>query len=85
MREVWGHVRRNGRTFFCHNLGYSLLAFAGYGGAAWIPTFLQRTHGVSARDSGIWFGVIVMIGGTLGIVFGGRSPTGCWRAASATR
>ncbi len=72
VREVWAHIRRNGRTFFCHNLGYSLLAFAGYGGAAWIPTFLQRTHGMIARDAGIWFGVIVMIGGTLGIVCGGR-------------
>jgi MFS family permease len=72
VREVWDHIRSNGRTFLCHNLGYSLLAFAGYGGAAWIPTFLQRTHGVSARDSGIWFGVIVMIAGTLGIVCGGR-------------
>ena len=72
VREVAAHVRRNGRTFLCHNLGYSFLAFAGYGGAAWIPTFLQRTHGMSARDAGIWFGTIVMIGGTLGIVCGGR-------------
>jgi MFS family permease len=83
VREVWGHIRRNGRTFFCHNLGYSLLAFAGYGGAAWIPTFLQRTHGVSARDAGIWFGLIVMIGGTLGIVFGGRMAD--WMLARGKR
>jgi MFS family permease len=83
VREVWGHVRRNGRTFFSHNLGYSLLAFAGYGGAAWIPTFLQRTHGVSARDAGIWFGTIVMIGGTLGIVFGGRMAD--WMLARGQR
>jgi MFS family permease len=72
VREVAAHVRRNGRTFFCHNLGYALLAFAGYGGSAWIPTFLQRTHGMAARDAGIWFGVIVMVAGTLGIVYGGR-------------
>jgi MFS family permease len=76
VREVAAHVRRNGRTFLCHNLGYSFLAFAGYGGAAWIPTFLQRTHGMSARDAGIWFGTIVMIGGTLGIVCGGRIADG---------
>ena len=84
IREVWAHIRRNGRTFFCHNLGYSLLAFAGYGGAAWIPTFLQRTHGVSARDAGIWFGVIVMICGTLGIVCGGRIADWLLARASAT-
>lgn len=72
LREVMEHVRRNRRTFLCHNLGFSLLAFAGYGGAAWIPTFLQRTHGMSPRDSGIWFGSIVMVAGTLGIVTGGR-------------
>jgi hypothetical protein len=76
VREVWRHIRRNGRTFTCHHLGFSLLNFAGYGGAAWIPTFLQRTHGMSARDAGIWFGVIVTIAGTLGIVCGGRLADG---------
>jgi MFS family permease len=83
MREVVAHIRRNGRTFLCHNLGFAFLAFAGYGGSAWIPTFLQRTHGMPARDAGIWFGAIVMVGGTLGILCGGRIAD--WMLERGTR
>jgi MFS family permease len=49
-----------------------LLSFSAYGATAWIPTFLQRSYGMSARDSGISYGLIVMIAGSTGIVFGGQ-------------
>lgn len=71
VREVLAYIKLNARTFVCHNLGFALLAFSGYGGAAWIPTFLVRRHGMSAHDAGIWFGTIVMVAGTAGILFGG--------------
>ncbi len=71
LREVREYLRGNWRTFFCHNVGFALLSFSSYGSGAWIPTFLQRTHGMSVRESGIWYGAIVMVAGTLGVVSGG--------------
>ncbi len=72
VRQVWNYIRANWQTFLCHNLGFALLSFSSYGSGAWIPTFLQRTHGVTPRDAGISYGLIVVFAGTLGIVFGGR-------------
>lgn len=69
--EFWQFVRANFGTFLCHNLGFSLLSFSSYGIAAWLPTFFTRHHGWTASSIGIWFGLIVMIFGTLGIVAGG--------------
>ncbi len=77
--EVLAYLRENWRTFVCHNLGFALLSFSSYGIGAWIPTFLQRTHGMSPRDAGIWYGAIVMLAGTAGIVSGGRLAD--WLAA----
>ena len=47
-------------------------AFAGYGSAAWVPTFFIRTYGWDAGQVGIVYGSIVAVFGCLGIVFGGR-------------
>lgn len=66
------YIKRNWRTFACHNLGFALLSFSSYGAGAWIPAFLIRTYGMSAQQAGIWYGIIVMVAGTLGIVSGGR-------------
>lgn len=70
--EVASYIGKNWSTFLCHNVGFALLSFASYGAGAWIPTFLVRNHGWAARDAGIWYGTIVMVAGTLGIVSGGR-------------
>jgi MFS family permease len=69
--EFLAYVRLNRTTFLCHNLGFALLSFSSYGAAAWIPTFFARHHGWSAASIGIWFGAIVMLCGTAGIVAGG--------------
>lgn len=72
LSEVVAYIKRNWRTFACHNLGFALLSFSSYGAGAWIPAFLIRTYGMSAQQAGIWYGIIVMVAGTLGIVSGGR-------------
>lgn len=77
--EVAAYIRANWKTFFCHNVGFALLSFSSYGSGAWIPTFLQRSYGMSQRDAGVYYGTIVVFAGTLGIVFGGRLAD--WLAA----
>lgn len=70
-RETLRYFADNRKAFLTHNLGFALLAFSGYGSAAWMPTFLQRDHGMTAAESGIALGWIMATAGTLGIVFGG--------------
>lgn len=70
-RETLRYLSENRSAFLTHNLGFALLAFSGYGSAAWMPTFLQRDHGMTAAESGIALGWIMATAGTLGIVFGG--------------
>lgn len=72
LADVGRYIRSNRRTVLCHNFGFAGLAFAGYGSAAWIPTFYIRTYGWDASQVGIIYGSIVAVFGCMGIVFGGR-------------
>ena len=72
LADVGRYIRANRRTVLCHNFGFAGLAFAGYGSAAWIPTFFIRTYGWDAGHVGVVYGSIVAVFGCLGIVFGGR-------------
>ncbi|WP_324733379.1 spinster family MFS transporter [Pseudomonas paeninsulae] len=72
LADVGRYIRANKRTVLCHNFGFAGLAFAGYGSAAWIPTFFIRTYGWDAGQVGIVYGSIVAVFGCLGILFGGR-------------
>jgi len=71
MRDVVAYIGQNRATFLCHNVGFALLAFSGYGTSAWIPTFLIRRFGWTASHAGVVYGTIVCVFGTLGIVTGG--------------
>jgi MFS family permease len=70
--EVAAYIWENRWTFLCHNAGISLLSFSAYGSAAWIPTFFIRTHGWTASETGITYGLIVIVFGSLGVASGGR-------------
>jgi MFS family permease len=72
IRDVIAYIGQNRATFLCHNVGFALLAFSGYGTSAWIPTFLIRRYNWSASQAGVVYGTIVCVFGTLGIVTGGR-------------
>ena len=71
LRGVLSYIHSNKATFFCHNMSFALLALAGYGSISWIPAFFIRTHGWEAADVGKAYGVIIMVFGSAGIVFGG--------------
>lgn len=72
LSEVVEYVRANWKTFLCHNVGFGLLSLIGYGGASWIPTFYARTHGWSSSETGLKYGIAVIILGSAGIIFGGQ-------------
>ena len=68
---VVAHLWRNRRTVLCHNAGFAMIAFCSYGTAAWVPSFFIRTFNWKAGEVGIIYGLIVMVFGCLGILFGG--------------
>lgn len=65
-------------------LGFSLLAFTGYGLAFWAVPYIGRTFEVALADLGLWSGLGAALGGWTGVVLGGvladrlrgRSPRG---------
>lgn len=77
LKEVFAYLKRNRRTVLCHNFGFAMIAFCSYGTAAWIPTYFVRSHGWSIGEVGLTFGLIVMIFGSAGIIFGGRLADRC--------
>ena len=76
-RAVWSYIRENRATFLCLTLGPGMVALCSYGARAWIPAMLIRRYAFTPGNTGLVFGIIVAIAGTLGIVSGGRLPTGC--------
>ena len=66
------YLRENWRTFACHNFGFALLSFSSYGTSAWLPTYFIRRHHWSPAQIGVWYGAIIAVFGTAGIVAGGR-------------
>ena len=69
--DVVAHLWKNRRTVLCHNFGFAMIAFCAYGAAAWIPSFFIRTYGWKAGDVGVIYGLLVMVFGCAGILFGG--------------
>ena len=51
--------------------GYTAVTFAAGALAEWFPAFLQRHHGISVKDSGLYVGASAVVGGLGGTVFGG--------------
>jgi len=72
LKEAAAWLNANRRTVLHHNIGVSMVSFAAYGSAAWVPSFFIRNHGWDAPTTGIVYGAITAVFGSAGIVFGGR-------------
>jgi MFS family permease len=59
------------KTFVFLSLASALNVFCIYGLVNWAPSFLQRLHGMTAREAGAILGLIYGIGGGLGCFAGG--------------
>ena len=65
------------------NLGFSFLAFTGYGVGFWLAPFLVRVHGASEAQVGLVLGGSSALAGWLGVTFGGVLADR-WRASHAS-
>ena len=71
LASVLAYVRTNSITFMCHNVGFALIALVAYGSISWIPTYLGRVHGWAPADAGMRYGMVILVFGSTGILFGG--------------
>ncbi|MEX1361870.1 MAG: MFS transporter [Nannocystaceae bacterium] len=51
--------------------GTTLMTFAIGGLGAWMPTYLERTFGVTTGQAGMSFGAVTVLGGLVGTLLGG--------------
>jgi MFS family permease len=76
LRDLATYVRHNWATFLLLNVGIACVALDGYGASNWIPSLFIRRYGWTQGQTGLVFGSIVAVSGTLGIVTGGRLADG---------
>lgn len=69
--ETLAYVRDNAATFTCLNLAIAFLTLASYASSGWIPSLFMRRYGWTPGNTGLVYGLIVAISGTLGVVGGG--------------
>ncbi len=70
--QSFAYILKNKGTFLCHNLGFGLLSLASYASGAWVPEFFRRNFHWDIPHTGIVYGTLVIIFGSLGIVGAGR-------------
>lgn len=58
-------------SFWLLGFGAASSSLAGYGFGQWIPRMLHDIHGTDLKTLGQYFGTVVVIGGSAGIVTGG--------------
>jgi MFS family permease len=59
------------KSFIFAALGTGFLAFGSYGTGNFMPSFLQRVHGMDIATAGYLLGLVFGVGGGLGILLGG--------------
>ena len=83
MVEVMAFFRTNAMVLGCLIFGFSFASLASYGLMAWVPSFFIRTFKWTAIEIGGSYGLINLIAGTAGVIFGGM--LGDWLTARRVR
>ena len=65
-------IFKNPATYLSVCLGTAFTAFVSYGSTAWIPTYFNRTFGWPVPKAGLYFGLVLLAGSILGVLWGGR-------------
>jgi MFS family permease len=63
------------RSFRHLLLAFSIIWFFGMGIVQWQPAFFIRSHGIGTGELGMWFALIVGVGGMVGTYLGGELAT----------
>ncbi|MCC7413104.1 MAG: MFS transporter [Gammaproteobacteria bacterium] len=69
--QVLGYLASHRGTFTAHYAGFGFLALAMFALLSWSPAYLMRNFGLSMRDTGLYLGVIVLVGNSAGVLSSG--------------
>jgi MFS family permease len=71
LRAVLSHIWNHFPTYGLVMIGYALMVVMSGAQAAWGPAYFHRSHHMSIGQFGPFFGVVMGLGGTAGLLFGG--------------
>lgn len=80
LSEVMAFFRKRFKAYFTICFGVSMNAAFGFGSSVFLAFFFSRYHGLSGAEVGITFGLISLIAGSLGLLFGGLLADKLFRA-----
>ncbi|QIB65777.1 MFS transporter [Kineobactrum salinum] len=69
--EIKDYLLENRRVYIAIFGGFTLFSLISFGFLAWIPTYMVRVHGLAPSETGWVVGLIYLIGGIGGTLFGG--------------
>lgn len=69
--ETMAFVRSNATLMLFHFVGVGVFSAVFFGMMAWLPTFFTRTYGMPTGQAGVYFGIIIGLGGIAGLVGAG--------------
>ena len=71
IREVLHYIRSHLSTFLAHYVGFGFLSLSLFALLSWAPAFLIRNYGLSAKDVGVYLGLMVLVSNTAGALSSG--------------
>ena len=69
-RDITAWMTKHARVYIALLIGVPCIVLVLYGLQAWVPTYLQRVHGLSIAEAGARYGVIALLAGSLGVFSG---------------
>lgn len=71
LSETFAYLHDNWRIYLVLISAISLIGMLAIGVSLWYPTFLIRTYGMSIAEVGLYYGVVMLVCGTVGTLCGG--------------
>jgi MFS family permease len=71
LREVFAYARARWQLYGMLIGSTSLIAMLAIGVSLWYPTFLIRTYGMTTTQVGLYYGIVMLVCGTIGTIAGG--------------
>lgn len=82
LRVVAGVLARK-KAFWLLSFGAASSSMLGYGLAFWLPSLLQRSFALDLVETSWFIGAVLLIGGTIGVLLGGKLADRLGRADRA--
>ena len=70
-KDVLAYIGGHRRAFASHYIGFGLLSLSLFALMNWAPAYFLRKYALSMREVGLYLGMVVLIGNSLGVLASG--------------